>query len=129
MSDAPKNSFTDDEIKALESEHEDVLVLCDPFDDEEGRRFTFVLKPAEPMQWRSFEMKATDDDKKVAAMPEFIKACVVAVAFKDEKAVGKEAARPLFDRLLKRYPAAASGVEVVRAILKFNGASKTARGK
>lgn len=128
MSDTPDNNFTDDEIKALETEYEDVLVLHDGLDAEE-RRYTYVLRPAEPLQWRQFESKASNEDTAAQAMAPFIQSTVVAVAFKGEKAIGKDAARKLWERLIKRYAAAASGKDLVQAVMKFNGAAKATRSK
>ena len=124
----PTNDFTADEIAALSNEYEDVLVLHDPF-EEDVPRFTYVLKPAEPLAWREFEKKASNEETAAVAMAPFVKSCIVACAYKGEKAIGKDAARALWDRLLKRYPAAASGKELVQGLMRFNGAAKADRGK
>ena len=129
MSDpAPINTFAPEEIAALEAEHEDVLVMRDPFEEEEAR-YTYVMRPAEPLAWRDFERKVNDKEQIAQALPVLVKSCVVAVAYKGEKAIGKDAARALWDRLLKRYPAAVSGNDLIAGIMKFNGAAKAAHSK
>lgn len=125
MSETAENTFTDDEIKALELEHENVAVLSDGDDG----RYTYVIKPAEPLQWRAFEAKASNEDHSVGATATLIEATIVAVAYKGEKATEKNAARALWKRLLKGCPAAASGKEAVKQVLRVNGAASAARGK
>lgn len=125
MSETAENTFTDDEIKALELEHENVAVLSDGDDG----RYTYVIRPAEPLQWRAFEAKASNEDHSVGATATLIEATIVAVAYKGEKATEKNAARTLWKRLLKGCPAAASGKEAVKQVLRVNGAASAARGK
>lgn len=125
MADPTENTFTDDEIKALELEHENVAVLSDGDDG----RYTYVIRPAEPLQWRAFEAKASNEDHSVGATATLIEATIVAVAYKGEKATEKNAARLLWKRLLKGCPAAASGKEAVKQVLRVNGAASAARGK
>lgn len=125
MADQVENTFTQEEIDALEAEHENIAVLNDGDDG----RYTFIIKPAEPLQWKAFETKASNEDNSVGATATLIEATVVAVAYKGEKATEKAAARLLWKRLLKGCPAAASGKDAVRQVLRVNGAASAARGK
>lgn len=125
MADPIENTFTPEELEALDNEHEDIAVLSDGDDG----RYTYVIKPAEPLQWRTFEAKASNEDHSVGATATLIEATIVAVAYKGEKATEKNAARLLWKRLLKGCPAAASGKEAVKQVLRVNGAASAARGK
>lgn len=122
--DQVENTFTQEEIDALEAEHERIAILP----NEDGL-FTYIIKPAEPMQWRQFEGKAHKEDEVAGATAIIVECTVVAVAYKGEKATGKEPARALWRRLLKGCPAAASGKATVQQVMRVNGAASAARGK
>lgn len=120
-----ENTFTDEEIATLEAEYERIAVLP----NEDGL-FTYVIKPAEPLQWRPFESKAHRGGEEAAgATATLIEASIVACAYKGEKALTRDDARKLWKRLIKGCPAAASGEATLRQVMRVNGAASASRGK
>jgi hypothetical protein len=117
------NSFTDDEIKQLETVYRRIAVIS----NEDGA-YEYVIQPAQKLQWRAFRGAANDEDKRADAQEQLIKACVVAVKYNGEASSDVDSARKLLDRLLADYTSAADGKEISRLIFKVNGQAG-ARGK
>lgn len=117
------NSFTDDEIKQLETVYRRVAVV--PHEDGE---YEYVFGPAAKLQWRAFRGAANDEDKRADAQETLIKQTVVAVAYKGRKELEQAGARKLLDELLADFTSAADGREVSRLVFKVNGQAG-ARGK
>lgn len=118
------NTFSDDEIKALESEHRRVGVV--PHEDGE---YEYLLGPADKLQWRNFRANANDDDRRADAQEQLIKATVIAVAYKGQKAIGKADARKLFEELLADYVSATDGKAISAVVFKVNGQAGARSGK
>jgi hypothetical protein len=110
------NTFTADEIKALELEHRRIGVIP----SSEGA-FEVVIRSAEKLQWRKFRSAALDDDSRADAQENLITDTVVAVAYAGEKAIGKEPARALLKKLLNDYPAMCDSKHTSDLVKKLNG--------
>lgn len=118
------SSFTDDELKQLETVYRRIAVIP----NDEGA-YEYVIQPAQKLQWKAFRGAANDEDKRADAQETLIKATVVAVAYNGRKEAGDvAAARKLFDELIADYTSAADGKEISRLIFKVNGQAG-ARGK
>lgn len=116
MADATSpNTFTDDEIAALEATHKRIARI--PHED---GLFEIIIRHAEKLHWRVFRGSAHKEDEVADAQETLIRQCVVAVKYEGEVAVTKEAARALLDRLLIDWPAVCDDKKVSDLIKKLN---------
>jgi hypothetical protein len=114
---ASPNTFTAEEIAALESEHRRIGRIPSEHGD-----YEVVIRSAKKSEWSIFKKKILDDDvrEKADAQETLIVQCCVAVKYRGRVAFGKEA-RPLLIELIDDYPAMPDAKSVSDLIKTLNG--------
>lgn len=115
--DAPvSNTFTPEEIAALEAEHRRIGRVPHA----EGE-YELVIRSAKKAEWRMFRGRIHSDDERADAQEQLVTACVVAVRYRGETAIGSAAARILLAKVLEDYPGIPDAKAVSDLVKKLNG--------
>ncbi len=110
------NTFTPEEIAALEAEHKRVGRI--PGGD---GAYEIVIRKANKPEWRMFRGNAHDDDAKADAEETLVTQCCGAVGYEGRKAIGKEPSRALLAEVLNDWPQSPDDKNVSALIKKLNG--------
>lgn len=112
------NTFSADEIAALEAEHRRIGRIPSEHGD-----YEVVIRSAKKLEWSTFKKRILDEDirEKAEAQEGLLMACVVAVAYRGRRAFGAAEARKLLAELTDDYPAMPDAPGVTSLIKTLNG--------